>query len=160
VPYHVRITSRDPLRCSHDALALDKDAAWIEAEVVAPRREGRDIFIDGQVFSRDSIDEIHITETDQTSDQACFISHGTAAYVQVARPKPSPLTLLPPPPPQSAPPPALPATGDDLDRPSERTGHGDFAEGRVGREGLALRGRGEAAALVEQAGGFVGLGDP
>ena len=36
---------------------------------MAPRREARDIFIDGQVFSWDSIDEIHITETDQTSDQ-------------------------------------------------------------------------------------------
>lgn len=67
--YHVRITSRDPLRRSNDALALDKDAAWIEEHVVAPRREGRDIFIDGQVFSWDSIDEIHITETDQTSGQ-------------------------------------------------------------------------------------------
>jgi len=27
--------------------------------------------------------------------QACYISHGTATYVQVARPRPSPLTLLP-----------------------------------------------------------------
>jgi predicted nucleotide-binding protein len=69
VPYHVRITSRDPQRRSHDALALDKDADWIEEHVVAPRREGRDIFIDGRVFSWDSIDQILISETDQTSDQ-------------------------------------------------------------------------------------------
>jgi predicted nucleotide-binding protein len=69
VPYHVRITSRDPLRRSQDALALDKDAAWIEEHIAAPRREGRDIFIDGRVSSWDSIDEIHITETEQTSDQ-------------------------------------------------------------------------------------------
>jgi len=69
VPYHVRITSREPRRRSNDALALDKDVDWIEEHVVAPRREARDIFIDGQVFSWDSIDEIHITETDQTSDQ-------------------------------------------------------------------------------------------
>jgi len=69
VPYHVRITSKDPKRRSHDALALDKDADWIEEHVTAPRREGRDIFVDGQVFSWDSIDEIHITETDQSSDQ-------------------------------------------------------------------------------------------
>ena len=69
MPYHVRITSRDPLRRSHDALALDKDAAWIEEHVAAPRRAGRDIFVDGQVFSWGGIDEIHITETDQTSDQ-------------------------------------------------------------------------------------------
>ena len=30
--------------------------------------------------------------------QACFISRGAATFIQVARPKPSPLTLLPPPP--------------------------------------------------------------
>ena len=29
--------------------------------------------------------------------QACYIHHGAATFVQVARPKPSPLTLLPPP---------------------------------------------------------------
>ena len=29
--------------------------------------------------------------------QACFIHRGAATFVQVARPKPSPLTLLPPP---------------------------------------------------------------
>lgn len=69
MPYHVRITSRDPLRRHHDALALDKGADWIEEHIVAPRREGRDIFVDGQVFSWDSIDKIRITETDQTSGQ-------------------------------------------------------------------------------------------
>jgi len=69
VPYHVRITSRDPLRRQHDALALDKQADWIEEHIAAPRREGRDIFVDGQVFSWDSIDQILITETDQTSGQ-------------------------------------------------------------------------------------------
>jgi predicted nucleotide-binding protein len=69
VPYHVRITARDPQRRSHDALALDKDADWIEEHIAAPRREGRDIFIGGQVFSWDGIDQIHITETDQTSEQ-------------------------------------------------------------------------------------------
>jgi hypothetical protein len=30
-----------------------------------------------------------------TTGQACYISHGSATFVQVARPKPSPLTLLP-----------------------------------------------------------------
>ena len=69
MPYHVRITSRDPLRRQHDALALDKEADWIEEHIVAPRREGRDVFVDGQVFSWDSIDQILITETDQTSEQ-------------------------------------------------------------------------------------------
>jgi hypothetical protein len=29
--------------------------------------------------------------------QACYIHHGGATFVQVARPKPSPLTILPPP---------------------------------------------------------------
>jgi hypothetical protein len=38
--------------------------------------------------------------------QACYITHGTATYVQVARPRPSPLTLLPPP---QQPPPPVPA---------------------------------------------------
>ena len=32
-----------------------------------------------------------------TTGQACYISHGSATFVQVARPRPSPLTLLPPP---------------------------------------------------------------
>jgi hypothetical protein len=30
-----------------------------------------------------------------TTGQACYLSHGSATFVQVARPKPSPLTLLP-----------------------------------------------------------------
>ena len=30
--------------------------------------------------------------------QACYIQRGAATFVQVARPRPSPLTLLPPPP--------------------------------------------------------------
>jgi len=36
--------------------------------------------------------------------QACYIHRGAATFVQVARPKPSPLTLLPPPAPPPAPP--------------------------------------------------------
>ena len=46
--------------------------------------------------------------------QACYITHGTATYIQVARPRPSQLTLLPPPhqpppaPPVPAPPPGRP----------------------------------------------------
>ena len=68
MPYHVKITSEDRGQ-NRRALALDKDADWIEERIAAPRRQGRDIFVDGQVFSWDSIDEIHITETDQTSAQ-------------------------------------------------------------------------------------------
>ena len=41
-----------------------------------------------------------------TTGQACYISHGSATFVQVARPRPSPLTLLPAPVP--AEPPARP----------------------------------------------------
>ncbi len=40
--------------------------------------------------------------------QACYISHGSATFVQVARPRPSPLTILPPPR-QPDPPAVLPA---------------------------------------------------
>jgi len=54
--------------------------------------------------------------------QACYISHGTATYVQVARPRPSPLTLMPaevaalpvPGPSREPAPGTLPATYDDL----------------------------------------------
>jgi predicted nucleotide-binding protein len=67
MPYHVRITSKDSLRRQNDALALDKDAGWIEENIVVPRRAGRDIFVDGQVFSWESIDKILITQTDQPS---------------------------------------------------------------------------------------------
>jgi len=38
--------------------------------------------------------------------QACYIHRGAATFVQVARPRPSPLTLLPPP---AQPPPPAPA---------------------------------------------------
>jgi hypothetical protein len=73
---HVSAGKRDPLRRQHDALALDKQADWIEEHIAALRREGRDIFVDGQVFSWDSIDQILITETDQTSGQPGFQSSG------------------------------------------------------------------------------------
>jgi WD40 repeat protein len=69
VPYHVRITSKDLQRRSHDALALDKDERWIEEHIATCRRQGSDIFVDGQVFTWDSIDKIRITWTDETSEQ-------------------------------------------------------------------------------------------
>jgi len=40
--------------------------------------------------------------------QACYIQHGAATFVQVARPKPSPLTLLPAPARPGPPPPRVP----------------------------------------------------
>jgi WD40 repeat protein len=66
VPYHVWITSEDRGR-RRDGLALDKDADWIEEHIATPRRQGRDIFVDGQVFSWASIGRIHITETAESS---------------------------------------------------------------------------------------------
>jgi hypothetical protein len=59
--------------------------------------------------------------------QACYISHGSATFVQVAGPRPSPLTLLPAPvSAQSAEPPARPpaprreAAGPPPGQPSAR----------------------------------------
>ncbi|HLN69199.1 MAG TPA: hypothetical protein VK280_18265 [Streptosporangiaceae bacterium] len=46
--------------------------------------------------------------------QACYITHNTATFVQVARPRPSPLTLLPPPQ-QPGPPGGMPAPGREAD---------------------------------------------
>ena len=48
---------------------LTRSAGWIEEHIAAPRRDGRDIFVDGQVFSWDRIGQIHITQTEQTSAQ-------------------------------------------------------------------------------------------
>jgi DNA polymerase IV len=42
----------------------------------------------------------------------------------------------------------------------ERAGHADLLEIGIGRQGLTLTGRSEAAPLIEHAGGLVGLGDP
>jgi hypothetical protein len=48
--------------------------------------------------------------------QACYIRHGGATFVQVARPQPSPLTLTPAP----APAPATTDTGADIQLPAPR----------------------------------------
>lgn len=69
VPYHVRITPTDLRRRQRDIVVLDKDAAWIETRIAAPRRRGESIFINGQTIAWAFIDEIHITETDLTSEQ-------------------------------------------------------------------------------------------
>jgi len=69
MPYHVRITPNGRQHSTRDALALDKDADWIEEHIAGPRRVGRDIFIDGQVLSWAEVNQIHIMETSETSDQ-------------------------------------------------------------------------------------------
>lgn len=69
MPYHVRITPTDLRRRQRDVVVVDKDAAWIEEKIAAPRRRGDPVFIDGQLIHWAFIEEIHITETDQTSDQ-------------------------------------------------------------------------------------------
>jgi hypothetical protein len=67
MPYHVRITHKNPQRRSSDTLALDKDEAWLDSQIVQPRIEGRPIFVSGQVIEWSDIDEIHITRTDRSS---------------------------------------------------------------------------------------------
>ena len=51
--------------------------------------------------------------------QACYISHGSATFVQVARPRPSPLTLMPAPVPAE---PADPAARPDRQAPAPPPG--------------------------------------
>jgi hypothetical protein len=51
--------------------------------------------------------------------QACYIQRGAATFIQVARPKPSPLTLLPPP---AAPGPPAPVPGPPRDEPDPAPG--------------------------------------
>ena len=51
--------------------------------------------------------------------QACYIQRGAATFVQVARPRPSPLTLLPPP---AQPPPAAEPRRDPAPDPWPRPG--------------------------------------
>lgn len=67
MPFHVRITHRDPLRRHEDTVVLDKDEDWLEREVVEPRREGRPMFLGGKVIEWDDVDKIHITETREPS---------------------------------------------------------------------------------------------
>jgi predicted nucleotide-binding protein len=70
VPYHVIVTPRKPEdRRAGEALALDKDAAWVEERVVQHWRQGNAIFIDGRTFAPDNIDKILITETTRFSRQ-------------------------------------------------------------------------------------------
>jgi len=70
VPYHVIVTPRRPEdRRAGEALALDKDAAWVDERVVQPWRQGNAIFIDGRTFAPDNIDKILITETTRSSLQ-------------------------------------------------------------------------------------------
>jgi predicted nucleotide-binding protein len=70
VPYHVIVTPRKPEdRRAGEALALDKDAAWVEERIVRHWRHGNAIFIDGRTFAPDNIEKILITETAQSSRQ-------------------------------------------------------------------------------------------
>jgi predicted nucleotide-binding protein len=70
VPLHVIVTPRRPEdRRAGDALALDKDAAWVEERIVRRWRQGNAIFIDGRTFALENIDKILITETTQSSRQ-------------------------------------------------------------------------------------------
>lgn len=66
--YHVRIRPKGAGSDRQDVLLLDKNADWIEEHIAAPRRQGRDIFISGQIYSWDTIDQIHITETGEAAE--------------------------------------------------------------------------------------------
>jgi hypothetical protein len=68
VPYHVFVTPRKPEdKRAGEALALDKDAAWVEECVVQHWRQGSAIFIDGRTFAPDDIEKILITKTTRST---------------------------------------------------------------------------------------------
>ena len=64
MPYHILVV---PERSIDKRVVFDKEAKWIEESIVAPRREGRDIFFGGRLYSWNDIREIHIYYTGQSS---------------------------------------------------------------------------------------------
>jgi predicted nucleotide-binding protein len=79
VPYHLRITPTAWKRRRPDIVALGKSADWVEETIAAPRRQGRDIFVEGQALSWDDIDRIQITETDQAIADQIARSHAAGS---------------------------------------------------------------------------------
>jgi predicted nucleotide-binding protein len=69
MPLHVMIAGRDHEGGSDEAFALDKDEAWLERHVIAPRRAGSDVFIGGRLFSWRDVGQILIAETQETSER-------------------------------------------------------------------------------------------
>ena len=73
MPYHVRITPTARKNQRPDIVTLDKSRFWILDNIAEPRRQGRDIFIEGRVISWDDIDRIQIFETDEDVKDALFL---------------------------------------------------------------------------------------
>jgi predicted nucleotide-binding protein len=70
VPYHVIVTPKKAAdRRFGDALALDKDTAWVEERIARPWRQESALFIDGRTFRPDDIQVIRITETPQSTQE-------------------------------------------------------------------------------------------
>ena len=69
-------------RRSGDALAVDKDATWIEQRIGQPWRQGNAIFIDGRTIPLGNIDKIRITATVRSTRHArldALVTPGNAA---------------------------------------------------------------------------------
>ncbi len=69
MPFHLRITHRDPRRRMSDTLELDKSEEWVAEQVASPRERGEAMFVGGKVVEWADVDEIHITFTDQTASE-------------------------------------------------------------------------------------------
>ena len=67
MPYHIVITPKPKGR--PDAIAVDKNEAWIEERIALPWRCADALFIDGWTLAPEDIDRIRITETPQTTKQ-------------------------------------------------------------------------------------------
>ena len=66
MPYHVKIRLQG---ASGFFTEFDKDGQWIEEHIATPRRKGDDIFFDGTVLSWETIAEIRIIFTADSSKQ-------------------------------------------------------------------------------------------
>jgi predicted nucleotide-binding protein len=77
VPYHIQIQT--DAEGYGQVIVVDKDRGWIEERIAAPRRQGTAMFINGSVLSWESISEIHIFETDKTS-QEVILAYREAGY--------------------------------------------------------------------------------
>lgn len=63
--WNVIVTSRE--QGARDAVAVDKDRAWIDRRILAPRRAGSPIALDGHTFQWQDIERIRVTVSDRPS---------------------------------------------------------------------------------------------
>ncbi len=59
--WNVLVTRKERARSSGEVLAVDKDEAWVEARVLARRRQGEPLAIGGRTLSWDEIERLQIT---------------------------------------------------------------------------------------------------